>query len=280
MIQIKKHEGAKARILYLIAIVLALSLQSCRTVKTTEPRVVGAIEIKDVYQYMMANQPNFNTMNISKMNLSFKMGGQSYNVRGFIRMVKDSAIMISIQPIAGIEVVRAQILPDEITVVDRINSQYYVSTAEQLKAVTGIDFEFNTLQSLLTNQLFLPGVKQSQFTEKMFDVGIFPPESYEMKATKNSSPFNHSFIINKQLQLEKAMMIDKKNPQSLTYDYSDFNKVNAYDFPHKMTITVFDGRKSEKIALIIGKVDFDMPVNMSFSIPAKYTKADIGNISF
>jgi len=268
------------RILLFCTIIFALSLQSCRTVKTTEPRVVGAIEIKDVYQYMMANQPDFKTMNISKMNLSFKMGGQSYNVRGFIRMVKDSAIMISIQPLPGIEVVRAQILPNEITVVDRINSQYYVSTAEQLKAVTGIDFEFNTLQALLSNQLFLPGMEKNQFTEKMFDVSIFPPDSYEMKANKNSSPIHHSFIINKHLQLEKAMMIDKKNPQSLTYDYADFIKVNAYDFPHKMTITVFDGRKSERIGLIIGKVDFDVPVNMSFSIPAKYSKADIQNIRF
>ena len=270
----------KNKIYLFFVIIFACTLQSCRTMKPTEPRVVGTIEIKDVYQYMMVNQPDFKTMNISKMNLSLKMGGQSYNVGGFIRMVKDSAIIISIQPLFGIEMVRALILPNEITVVDRINSQYYVSTAEQLKELTGIDFEFNTLQALLSNQLFLPGIEKEKITEKMFDVGIFPPDSYEMKANKNSLPLHHSFIINKHLQLEKAMMIDKKNPQSLTYDYADFLKVNAYDFPHKMTITVTDGRKSERIGLTIGKVDFDVPVNMSFSIPAKYTKADITNISF
>ena len=270
----------KNKVYLLFGITLALFLQSCRTIKKTEQPTVHMIEIKDVYRYVTTNQRDFKTMNISKMNLSFKMGGQSYNVRGFIRMVKDSAIMISIQPIPGIEVVRAQILPGEITVVDRINSQYYVSTAEQLKAVTGIDFEFNTLQALLSNQLFLPGIEREKITEKMFDVGIFPPDAYEMKAAKNSLPFHHSFIINKELQLEKVMMTGKKSPQSLTYDYADFSKVNAYDFPHKMTITVFDGQKSERVGLAIGSVDFDVPVNMSFSIPAKYSKADIEQISF
>jgi len=271
-------------ILILFAIAFAFSLQSCRTVKVPEQRVivdaVDAVEIKDVLGHVMANQPDFNTMNISRMNLSFRIGGQSHNVRGFIRMVRDSAIIISIQPILGIEMVRAQILPDSITVIDRINSQYYVSNPEQLKAMTGINFEFNTLQALLSNQLFLSGVERNQLSEEMFDVRVFPPQSYEIRANENSLPFNHSFIINRHLQLERAMLIDRKNPQSLTFDYSDFKKVNEFDFPHRITITTLDGRRTERINLTIGNVEFDVPVNMSFSVPARFSRVDIENISF
>lgn len=74
-----------------------------------------------------------------------------------MKMVKDSAFQLSVQPFLGIEIFRIELSRDTIKVVDRMNKRYMIENYSNLQGQTPIEFNFYNLQALFTNHLFIPG---------------------------------------------------------------------------------------------------------------------------
>ena len=78
-------------------------------------------------------------------------------VSGTLRIKKGEVIQMSIAPLLGIEVARAEISPNGILVIDRMNKRYVEVSFAEVKALAKADLDFHTLQALFLNELFLPG---------------------------------------------------------------------------------------------------------------------------
>ena len=62
--------------------------------------------------------------------------------QAYLKMVKDSAFQLSVQPFLGIEVFRAEISVDSVKVIDRMNKRYVADNYANLKGQTPIEFNF------------------------------------------------------------------------------------------------------------------------------------------
>jgi hypothetical protein len=257
-----------------------VSCHVSRKIETAKP-VQKGINTSDVYEQVLKNEPTFKSMDMNKITINININGQSFSVKGFLKLIPDSVILISIQPFAGVEMARAKITPDSITVLDRFNTQYYSMSTDSIKEITGISFDFKTIQSLLSNQLFVSGIANKNMSKKMFDASAFP-NGYELKLTEQTALFNQDLIINPQLRIEKSTIIDKVKPYSLTCEYSNFTKEDAdNEFPYTLKFIYFNGKKSQNnIEISITKIEFDKSMNINFSIPEKYTKGSIENFKF
>ncbi|MDR0872425.1 MAG: DUF4292 domain-containing protein [Prevotellaceae bacterium] len=242
-------------------VLLMLALTAChttkKTVETTTPKALKSCE--DILNH----QIDWQTIDISRMEINIQLGQNAFTTKGSLKMVRDSVILLSVQPLAGIEMARARITKDSIVVIDRFNSRYF---AENIKSVAEV-FEFEFLQSLLSNRIF---------SQK---VNAFPyPDGCELRA--GNTEFDFNFFVNTTLQLEKTIITDKTNPYSLTCEYADFAANGETIFPNKLKFIVFYGQKPQQLNISVQKIDFNKPVNAAFSIPARYKKADFRDFTF
>ena len=93
----------------------------------------------------------------ARLNVDLEVGGRVMSSRVDLKMVKDSAFQLSVQPFLGIEIFRMELSRDSIKVLDRMNRRYMAENYEKLRGQTPIEFNFYNLQALFTNRLFLPG---------------------------------------------------------------------------------------------------------------------------
>jgi hypothetical protein len=267
-------------IITITSICLLLTFQACHTSRKAArtPKTESHVKQSEVYDKLRENIPAFETINISKMNINLMLAGQNISARGFMRIIKDSVILISAQTL-GFEVGRIRITPDSIDVIDRINSSHYSANAEFIGKTLGFNFDFNVIQSLLTNQIFIYDKDPETLAKKDFFVTPLPDGGFELK-TKEEQPFNSMFITNPQARLRSTVMLQNLSPQTLSVDYSDFTEINNITFPHKINITLFDGKRANKIEIYIGNVNFNTPIDATFSIPARFNKLKVESLNF
>ena len=245
------------------------ALNACHTSKKTVETIPKEIKASEICYYVLNNQTDIQTLDISRMDINIQFGAQSFSTRGSLKMIRDSVIIISIQPLAGIEMGRARITKDSIIVIDRFNSRYF---AENKSAMQLFDFDF--LQSLFSNQI-IQSFEGEDLPKKNFS--FYPyPDGCELRTSNVAFDFN--FFVNK--NLEKTIVTDKNEPYSLTVEYSDFAETDNFEFPNKLKFMFFDGQKSHQLDISIQKMDFNKTVNADFSIPKKYKKADIQDFNF
>ena len=204
--------------------------------------------------------------------MNIRFGGQTFSTKGALKVIRDSVIILSVQPLAGIEMVRARVTKDSIVVIDRFNSRYF---AENINTIAPI-LEFNFLQSLLGNRLFAQHT--GNLSKAMF--AVYPyPDGCELRAN-NAAAYDFNFFVNRNSQLEKTIITDQTEPYSLTCEYSDFAKYGDLEFPNRIKFIAFDGQRPQYVECSIQKIDFDKAVNAGFAIPAKYKKADLSDFKF
>jgi hypothetical protein len=83
------------------------------------------------------------------MTLELKADGKkSTSVGGSLRIRRGEVIQLSLAPLLGIEIGRAEITPDGMLVVDRINKRYVRVSFEELKALSRVDLTYDILRAI------------------------------------------------------------------------------------------------------------------------------------
>ena len=144
-------------ILFFCASLLIMGLNSCKSKR----QIVAAAPVEekvdvDLFTDILNNQLNFKTFS-SRLNLNLSSGTKSLSSKASLRIVKDKAIQLSVQPLFGVEMLRLYADPDSLVLLDRMNKRYVKESIEDVKKVYPVGFDFKTLQSLLTNQVFVSG---------------------------------------------------------------------------------------------------------------------------
>ena len=114
------------RIFYFLVIVVVfnLFLSSCRSlspVATTDIRLTG----DDIYRRMNTNQSDVITYSARRMMINIIDDDREMNLRGAVRIKRDSAVLITVNAFAGIEAVRLLFTVDSVMMIDRINKSYF-----------------------------------------------------------------------------------------------------------------------------------------------------------
>ena len=154
---------------------LILSVFSCRTAKQINKAIApkdstittvvmpnqslvdSLARIKKTMDNLHQNYINFKTFN-AKIRAEYQDNrGKQPDVTAIVRIVKDSAIWISLSAsLLNIEIYRALITPDSVILLDKRNKEVQYRSLDYLQEVTQIPFDFKTLQELLIgNPVFM-----------------------------------------------------------------------------------------------------------------------------
>jgi hypothetical protein len=193
-----------------------------------------------------------------------------------LRIVKNEMIQLSLRiPILGTEAARINISPQQVLIVDRINKMYFAESMENLKNHFPFDFDFYSLQSLFTNQLFIAG--KQELTP--YDYTSFDYWEDEFSATLNqidSRGIAYDFTSDYSHRILKTEVYKSNKEVDMNWDYSDFGRTsNNRLFPMKMNMTLTIPNDSISLNLNFSNVDIDASFELKTDIPRKYEQINL-----
>lgn len=268
-----------AHIPLLIAVLLLSGLSGCKS-----PKNVGAVIPRssakmqsEFFEAMEEQAFKFNTMT-ARMSVEMKGAENDMSSRMDLRMIKDSAFQLSVQPFLGIEMFRAEFTTDSVKVIDRMNKLYVAERYEDMKGQMPFEFNFYNLQALFTNRIFLPG-QQAVGKEQFKRFKLIQEGTTAEARVKDSFGLLYSFFADGEEKLLSTHITDSSERHVLKWDYADFRVTGGQVFPQLMNINLLSDEVSQgSIAMRFSRVQTDIPLALEFSIPAKYKRITFAQI--
>ena len=256
-----------------LGLLLLLLLGGCKSSKQVGAVAPGVAKAKQVFLQAMEEQALHYQTLTARLGVEINLPNLQVNsTRVDLKMIKDSAFQLSVQPLLGIELFRIEVSRDSIKVLDRMNKRYLAENYEALRAQTPITFNFYNLQALFTNRLFLPGeqtVSESQYDRFRFDQS----GTTVLIQAKDPMGLRYTFEADGEEKLLATEMTDAKGQYRLRWGYADFRVVEKQLFPQRMTVEAFKEDNSEgNVQWGVTRMRLDEPVKLDFVIPAKYTQ--------
>lgn len=261
-----------------IAMLVAL-LASCSSTKSLKKSqsIEGMTEM-EYLETVISNTEGRDALT-AKMSLSVDLEGKGpTKVNGALRIKKGEVIQVSIAPLLGIEVARAEISPDGVLVIDRMNKRYVEVSFAEVKALANADLDFHTLQALFLNEVFLPGKD---------DLSLRDVSSFQMEVepdgvvldVKKAKRFSYQFLTQSPGALLKESRIGLVNtPYKLSWKYDDFRPLGAKSFPADMQVSFEGGKKPVKAALALSRLSTNADWETRTEVSKRYEKVKLEEI--
>ena len=215
----------------------------------------------------------------AKMALAIDWEGKgTTKVNGTLRIKKGEVIQLSIAPLLGIEVARAEISPDGVLVIDRMNKRYVEVSFAEVKALANADLDFHTLQALFLNELFLPG--KDDLTSR--DASSFRVEVGLDGVTldvKKAKRFSYRFLTQAPEALLKESCIGLMNtPYRLKWEYAGFRPLDAKLFPSEMQVSFLGAKKPVKASFALSRLSTNADWDTHTEVSKRYEKVELEDI--
>ena len=268
------------RIFQLLGMVLMVAfLASCSATKSIKKShsIEGMTETEFV-ENVIENASGWEALT-AKMSLTLDLGRKGETkVSGTLRIKKGEVVQLSIAPLLGIEVARAEISPDGILVIDRMNKRYVEVSFAEVKALIKADLDFHTLQALFLNKLFLPG-KGDLTVRDASSFKVEPETEGVWLNVKRAKRFGYHFLTEAPEALLKESYIGLNGtPYGLRWKYDDFRALERKQFPVDMELAFEGGKKPVKAALALSRLSTNGDWEARTEVSKKYEKVELEEI--
>jgi hypothetical protein len=264
-----------------ILFMLVFSVISCKTVKQINkaiaPKDTGTVTIidqskldsilmvKKTVESLNRNYIDFKTFN-AKIKVQYQDSkGKNQDLTAIVRIVKDSAIWISITAsLLNIEAYRVLITNDSVIVLNKLNKEVQYRSFDYLQEVTEIPFDYKTLQDLLIgNPVFIDS--NIVYYKKTDNQILFSMVGSYFKNLLTLSSDNY-FVTHSKLD-----DVDIARSRTADLTYADYENKSGFNFSTYREITVSEKNRLD-IRLNYKQYEFNKDLSVSFNIPKNYTK--------
>lgn len=263
----------------LAAVLAGVIVQSCKSKR----QIVSAAAVEDkmdekLFIDIVDNQFNFTTFS-SKVNLNLSSGTKSLSSKSSLRILKDKAIQLSVQPLFGVEMLRLYIDNDSIVFLDRMNKRYVKESLADVKELFPVGFDFKTVQSLLTNRVFMSGKPEVLYDDfDQFTTSRISDLLYQIRSVDRESGIEYSFAINGNDRITLAHLNEPKRNYSMDWEYDDFMLKNSKLFPHRMNVKLETTKRKADIGMEFSSIVINDDFDLQISIPSSYQRAAINDL--
>ena len=235
----------KRYISYLWVLVAGLLIASCSSTKGLKKSqmTIGNLSADEYVRAVIEQAPDWKAVT-AKMQLTLTRSTQDIQVSGSLKMKRDEVIQLSIAPVLGIEIARAEITPEGVLVIDRLHKKYVKVPFSEIRERMNADLDYHAFQSLFLNEIFVPGKKK--LTAQ--DVNAFVAHIEEENAVLevgSAKRFVYQFKTTIQEGLLKQTHVGLVgSPYGLKWQYGNFKPLDKKQFPTTMFVAVEGARRS------------------------------------
>ncbi len=262
-----------------ILLLLIIGVYSCKSTKRIT-QADSALEDKtssELFKDILFKGLEYRTFS-SKLNMTISTGTKTLSSKGSLRIVNNEAILLSVQPLFGIEMFRLYVEPEHIIILDRMNKRYVKESFEDIKGKNPVGFNFYTLQSLFTNNLFIP--EKSSVSLKDYKTFRYSEgENYYILAARDKkSNIDYTFSVNGNDQITLTELNMPANQYSLQWNYDQFTLMNNLFFPYEMKIVASTQKRNLNTNISLSSISLNESLSLDTSIPDSYTKVELKDV--
>lgn len=222
----------------------------------------SARQVNKLFRALDSGRIDFRTFS-AKVNVDYRdADGKRYDLNANLRMVKDSAVWVSVNALLGIEALRMLITTDSVKVLDKQNKIYTARSIDYLQEITALPMNLRTVQDLLIgNPVFVDSnvVSFSLSNGSISMVSLGP--WFKTLLTVAEADYT--------LQRIKLDDADITRSRTAELGYSDYQSRGTLRFPVKRRINVVEKKKLD-IALEFKQYTFNEEVSFPFSVPKNF----------
>ncbi|MCI0922195.1 DUF4292 domain-containing protein [Sphingobacterium rhinopitheci] len=208
------------------------------------------------------NNLDFHTFN-GRAKTKVEFGDEKQDVTLHIRIDRDKAIWISVTAtVVNYEAARILITPDTVKILNKLQSEYIVKPFSYIYKYAGEGINFAMLQDLIlanvnTKLLRTENLTVASAADEVQLVGVINGLSFQYSLNENNRP--------------KVFRLNAIGAnENIEAFYSSFAAVTGYNFPQNQNLKVNAGALSINAILNYNKLEFNEPIEMPFTAPAKY----------
>ena len=268
------------RIIRIILIIVTLVcsagiISSCSSSKKITGSKIKEMSANRLMREINANSFDFESLQ-AKVGIKVETEDNAFNLKGQLKMKKDSILWASITLPLGLEVARIKVTADSIFFINKSNKSYLAEQSESFNYLQNINADINTIQSVFTGNIFL--------INKKSDNNVFIKDNkYNLLSEENitfiNNKYKKNFTINKNIiidptlfRITKYEIINNEDSNyGLTIDYSDFIEIRGKYLPSIIKINISTEEKMY-ITITYSNISTNNNTQYNFSIPKKYER--------
>ena len=252
----------KTNKILIIIVLIASILAGCKTQQTKQHQVAQQISVCELIQKSYDAQPQFTTMNISKMSMSVNYGGMQFTFRSSIRIATDSILSISIQPALGIEMFRAEFTPQGFIVYDKLNRRYSENSYEYIKLSWGLNVDYKAIEALFSHKLFIPTTTNPKEICKDFRIEHMA-DTTSIVSNTPIGKYTQQFDIDLNTNRLTMSGLRYEDQLVMAITYSALKSFDKILFPENVYLQTTMTQTDVSATLNIEKIKFNEPLNIS-----------------
>lgn len=267
----------KRSLYYIMVAFLVATVASCSSSRhAARTPMIGGLTGTDYMEKVIEWAPRWDAVT-ARVALDLRLGsGENPHVSGTLRIKRGEVIQLSIAPLLGIEVARLEISPKRVLVVDRLNKRYVETSFETLSRLANMELDFHILQSLVLNELFLPG-KTQLAVEDAENFRISSENDKALLETKPGKLFTYRFKTTAaEGLLENTCIGVRGTSYALDWTYGDFGSLDNKFFPQRMVVCVGEGTgKDFSLDMKLSRLSTNGGWGTRTELSSKYKKIEL-----
>lgn len=222
--------------------------------------------IREVRAYLnafTANRINYATFSAKVKIESTGEKGKNPDITAVVRMIKDSAIWVSLSAtILNVEVYRILITKDRMILMNKQDKEVKYRTLDYLQEVTHIPFNFATVQDVIVgNPIYISD-----------SISAFRKSNEQVMIATIDNLFKNIFTLDtsgKFMLHSKMDDVDVTRNRTADIMYEGYQNTTGINFSTQRKITASEKSKID-IKLEFKQYEFDKEVSVSLTIPKNY----------
>lgn len=215
---------------------LTLALTGCRTTRQTEDTASAAFTRKqrNVMLVPLAQYPKDVKFVSAKTAITLDYNGHAATVKGRLRMRRDEVVHMSVTALGLVEIAVVEFNPKGAYIIDKVNKRYArFDYSSGLMNLAGVNF--NAVQALFWNRLFIPGEKE--VWRHTGDFAVTDAGAQYLVEPNRQRMLKCQFYIDtdcKQLNQTNLRM----QQYNVTWRYDRFDSIDDYSYPTAFDVSV------------------------------------------
>ncbi len=237
---------------------------------------------KALIKYLKENELKFEWIS-AKANVETLIDEKSENFDIKVKIRKDSAMLVSIQYLLGLEVAKVLITRDSVKMVNYIQKNYFKGDFNYINELLKADIDFDLLQAVLsgnsaefhdddtklkpitdrTNCKYLLSTMRKRRLRKIQNGNV---EIKDALQTISLNPENFKIIANE--------FIDPITNRKFIASYKNFTQKDSVYAPYHVDIDLV-AQKKASVKIDYVRIEKNTPQKLTLNIPSKYEAVDI-----
>ncbi len=270
---------------FLIIAVFILINGSCRSKeKIASVETMAIMDEDKLVDNILSNELTFNSLFFRRLTVDFEENGKSRAVRANMYLKRDSAIIVSVIPLMGIEVFRVSISKKEIKIIDRLNRIVIETDYEELCKKYGVELSYNIVESLLSNCLFSYPDHNPSLIKKytpyhqsdFYSLKSLNDKRVEKFIKRETKFYLHEINVTPGIfKVFETRMVSSLSGISIGVGYKNFESLKNTKFPKQIKINAKQGNKSYILTFDYNDIEVDGSHSLNFRLPENYEVVDL-----